>query len=213
MIHEIKQLKTPRGTWRSLPGILIHNEAENNQASPTRGHRELEQEPEEIELRRQQEQLRLQQQQQKQQHREQELQQQQRELELRLQQQQQQEPELRLKMQQQEDELPLRQHERALENERRKAEAEKEQSRLKIELTKGSSRASRSVADEIESVASRRNQERTAVWAEPVAQQSVPRRPLSSNFVIDPPTSVTQDRVDKSFSTYPKKNYLAVPTG
>ena len=106
---------------------------------------DLEQEREEIELHRQQQELRLQQQQ-----REQGLQQ------------QQQEQELRLKMQEQEDELRLRQHERALENERKKAEEEDEERRMKLELTKGSSRASGSVADEIESVGSKRNLERTA---------------------------------------------------
>ena len=115
---------------------------------------ELEQERDEIEIRRQQEELSLQPQQQQQQRREQELQQQQREQEL---QQQQQEQELRIKMQQQEDELRLRQHERALENERKKAEEEEDERRMKLELTKGSSRASGSVADEIESVGSKRN--------------------------------------------------------
>ena len=113
-------------------------------------------------------------------------------------------------MQQQENELRLQQHERALENESKKAEADEEQRHLKFDLTKGSTRASGSVADEIESVGSRRNYERTAGWAESVAQQSVPRPPLSPNFVIDPPTNVTQDRVDKRFSTYPKTN-PAVP--
>ena len=157
---------------------------------------ELEQEREEIELRRQQEELRLQQQQE----------------ELRLQhQQQQQEQELRLKMQQKEDELRFRHHERVLENERKKAEEDEEQRRLKLELTKGSSRASGSVADEIESVGSKRNHEKTAGWAESVAQQSVPRRPLSPNVVIDPPTNVTQDRVDKRSSTYQKTTPLFQP--
>ena len=114
-------------------------------------------------------------------------------------------------MQQQEDELRLRQHERAHENERKKAEADEEQRRLKLELTKGSTRASGSVADEIESVGSRRNHERTAGWAELVAQQAVPRRPLSPNVVIDPPTNVTQDRVDKRFNRYPKTTPLFQP--
>ena len=130
---------------------------------------ELEQEREEIELRRQQEEFRLQQQQQKQ-RRKKELQQQQREQES--QQQQQQEQELRLKMQQQEDELRLRQHERALENDRKKAEEEEEERRMKLELTKGSSRASGSVADEIEKVGSKRNHQRKAGWVESVAQKS-----------------------------------------
>ena len=155
---------------------------------------ELEQEREETELCRQQEELRLQQ---LQQQREQELQQQQRE------------QELRLKIQQQEDELRLWQ--RALENERKKAEEDenqKKQRRLKLELTKGSSRASGSVADDIESVGSKRNHGRTAGWAESVAQQSAPRRPLSPNVVIDPPTKVTQGRNDKRFSTYPKTTPL-----
>ena len=92
-------------------------------------------------------------------------------------------------MQEQEDELRLRQHERALQNERKKAEADEEQRRLKLELTKGSSRASGSVADEIESVGSRRKHEKTAGWLESVSQQSVSRQTLSPNDVIDPATS------------------------
>ena len=152
---------------------------------------ELEQDREEIEVRRQKEELRLQQQQQ--------------------QQQQQQEQELRLKMQQQEDEPRLQQHERTLENERKKAEEEEEERSMNLQLTKGSSRGSGSVADEIESVGSKRNPERTAGWAESVAQQSVPRRPLSPNVVIDPPMNVIKDRADKRFSTYPKTTPLFQP--
>ena len=114
-------------------------------------------------------------------------------------------------MQQQEDELRLRQHERALENKWKKAEADVEQIRLKLELTKGSSGASGSVADEIENVGSRRKHERTAGCAESVAQQSVHRRPLSANVVIDLPTTVIQDKVDKRFSTYPKTTPLFQP--
>ena len=53
--------------------------------------------------------------------------------------------------------MHLRQHERASENERKKAEDDDEQRRLKLELIKGSSRASGSVADEIECVGLRRN--------------------------------------------------------
>ena len=89
-----------------------------------------------------------------------------------------------------------------------KEESRGTRGRLKLELTKGSSSSSGSVADEIESVGSRRNQERTGGWAESVAQQSFPRRPLSPNVVIDPPTNVTQQRVDKRFSTYPKTTPL-----
>ena len=157
---------------------------------------ELEQEREETELCHQLEELRLQQLQQQREHE--------------LQQQQQQEQELRLKIQQ-EDELRLRQHEQALESERKKAEEDEEQKRLKLELTKGSSSASRLVADAIESVGSRRNQDRTAGWAESVAQQSVPRRPLSPHVVIDTPSNVTQNRADKRFSNYPKTTPLFQP--
>ena len=114
-------------------------------------------------------------------------------------------------MQQQEDELRLRQHERALENERKKAKEEEEERRMKLELTKGSSRASGSVAEEIESVGLKRNHERTAEWAESVVQQSVHRRPLTPNVVIDPPANVTKDRADKRFSTYPKTTPLFQP--
>ena len=114
-------------------------------------------------------------------------------------------------MQLQEDELRLRQQEQVLENERNKAEADEEQRRLKLELTKETSRASGSVADELESVGSRQNHEKTAGWAESVAQQYFPRRPLSRNVVIDTPTNVTQDRVDKRFNTYPKNTPLYQP--
>ena len=159
--------------WRSSKRRQIEEmELENLRAKKETEQRlrerqlELEQEREETELRRQQEELRLQQQQQ--QRREQELQQ------------QTQEQELRLKMQQQKDELRLRQHERALENERKKAEEEEEEEEeersMKLELNKGSSRASGSVADEIESVGSKRNREKTAGWVESVAQQSAHRR-------------------------------------
>ena len=82
---------------------------------------------------------------------------------------------------------------------------------MKLEVTKGNSWASGSVADEIESVESERNLERTDGWAESVAQQSVFRRPLSPNIVIDPPTNVKQDRVDKCFTTYPKTTPLFQP--
>ena len=67
------------------------------------------------------------------------------------------------------------------------------------------------MADEIESVGSKRNHKRTAGWVESVAQQSVPQRPLSPNVVIDPPTNVTKDRTDKRFCTYPKTTPLFQP--
>ena len=114
-------------------------------------------------------------------------------------------------MQQQEGEMRLQQHDRALENKRKKAEADEEQRRFNFELTKRRSRASGSVADEIESVGSRKNHETTAGWGESVVHQSVPRRPLSPNVVIDPTKNVTQDRVLKRFSTYPKNIPLLPP--
>ena len=115
------------------------------------------------------------------------------------------------KLQQQEDELRLRQHERDLKNERKKAEAHEEQRRMEIELTKRSSRASGSQADDLERVGSRRNLERTAGLENSVAQHSSPSRPLSLNVVIDPPKNVTQERIDKRFSAYPKTTPLFQP--
>ena len=82
---------------------------------------------------------------------------------------------------------------------------------MKLELTKGSSRASGSVVDEIESVGSKQNHEKTTGWAESVAQQSVPGRPLSPNVAIDLPTNVIKDRFDKRFSTYPKTTPMFQP--
>ena len=114
-------------------------------------------------------------------------------------------------MHQQEDELRLRLHEQAHEIEKRKTEADEEQRRLKRELTKRSSRASGSVAEEIESVGSRLNHDGTVGWAESVAQQSVSRRPLSPNVVMDPHTNFKQDRVDKRFTTYLKTTALFQP--
>ena len=79
----------------------------------------------------------------------------------------------------QQDKLRLRQHERELENERKKAEADEEQRRLEFELTKGSSRASGLQAEDLGSVRSRGKLERTAGWADAMAQQYGPSWPLS----------------------------------
>ena len=148
---------------------------------------QLEKEREEIELRRRQE-----------------------ELCLNLQQQQQ-EQELRLQLQQQEDDLRLRQHERELENERKKAEADEEQRVLKLERTKGSSRASGSEAGDLESVRSRRKPAISQDWLKSVAERSGPSRPLLPSVVVEPPKNVTQDRSDKRFSAYPKTTTLFQP--
>ena len=85
------------------------------------------------------------------------------------------------------------------------------QIRMAIELTNKSWRASGSHVDDVEIVGSRRNLERTAGWANSVAQQSVPNRQLSQNVVIKPPKSVTQDKIDKRFSAYPKTSPLFQP--
>ena len=111
-------------------------------------------------------------------------------------------------LQQQEDEFRLRQHEQELENERKKAEADEEQRVLKLELTKGSSRASGSEAGDFESVGSRRKPAISQDWLKSVAEQSGPSRPLSPNVVVEPPKNVTQDRTDKRFSAYPKTTPL-----
>ena len=97
------------------------------------------------------------------------------------------------------------------ENERRKAEADDEQRLLKLELTKGSSRTSGSVAHKIEGVGSRRNQERTTRLGKKVAQHSAPSRPLFPDCVLDLPTNVAQDIVDKLFTVYPKTKPLFQP--
>ena len=44
-----------------------------------------------------------------------------------------------------------------------------------------------------------------------MAQQTVPRRPQSPNVFIDPPTNISQDRVDKRFTTYAKITPLFQP--
>ena len=170
-----------------------HLELENMRAKREADQRlrerqsQLEKEREEIELRRRQEELRL------------HLQQ------------QQQEQELRLQLQQQEDELRLRQHERVLETERKKAQADKEQRVLKLELTKGSSRASGSEAGDLERVGSRQKPAISQDWLNSVAERSGPSRPLSPNVVVEPPKNVTQDGSDKRFSAYPKTTTLLQP--
>ena len=89
-----------------------------------------------------------------------------------------------------------------------KGELDKQQSHVNLELSEGSSRASGSVADEIQSVGSGRNQERTGGWAESVAQQSGIRRPKypirSPLCIIDPPTNFTKARDGNVFSTSQK---------
>ena len=72
--------------------------------------------------------------------------------------------------------------------------------RIEIELRRGSSRASGSQADDLVSVGSRHNLERTASWENSVAQHSGPSRPLSPNVVIDPLKNVILERGDKSSS-------------
>ena len=67
------------------------------------------------------------------------------------------------------------------------------------------------MAEDIANIGSRRNHKKTARWVQSVAQRSVPRQPLSPNVVIDPPANVTQDRVDKSISTYLKTTPLFQP--
>ena len=172
---------------------IDHIELENMRAKREADHRlrerqsQLEKEREEIELRRRQEELRL------------HLQQ------------QQQEQELRLQLQPQEDELRLRQYERELENERKKAEADEERRVLKLELTKGSSRACGSEAGNLESVGSRRKPPITQDWLKSVAERSGPSRPLSQNVVVKLPKNVTQERSDKRCSAYPKTTTLFQP--
>ena len=169
---------------------IDHIELENMRAKRDADQRlrerqsQLEKEREEIEVRRRKEELRL-----------------------HLQQQQ----ELSLQLQQQEDELRLRLHERELENERKKAEADEEQRVLKLEPTKGSSRASGSEAGDLEKVRSRRKPAISQDWLKSVAERSGPSRPLSPNVVVEPPKNVTQDRSDKRFSTYPKTTTLFQP--
>ena len=57
-----------------------------------------------------------------------------------------------LELRRRQEKLQLRQHEQEPENKRQKAEADEDQKRMKIELTKGSLRASGSQVDVLESV-------------------------------------------------------------
>ena len=82
---------------------------------------------------------------------------------------------------------------------------------MEIEPTKGNSRASGSPVDDLENVGTRRNLERSAGWANSVAQYSGPSRPLSPNVLINAPKNVTQDRKIKRFSAYSKTTPLFQP--
>ena len=61
------------------------------------------------------------------------------------------------KLQLQDEEMSMRRQDRELEREKKKVEAASEQRLLKIEVTKGSSKASGPVADEIENIESGRS--------------------------------------------------------
>ena len=100
---------------------------------------------------------------------------------------------------------------RALENDRKKAEANDEQRHMENELTKGSSRASGSQADDLQSVESRRNLERTIGWTNFVAQQADASRPLSPNVLINPHNNAIRDRSDTRFGAHPKTTPLFQP--
>ena len=101
-------------------------------------------------------------------------------------------------------ELEMRKRERALENERKKAQAKEELRELEMAQKRGSSRASRSVADDIESMGSSKKHEFVDDWTRNLPkQQAPPPQPHTPEVIIDHPQTKTKEGAeDKRLTTF-----------
>ena len=98
----------------------------------------------------------------------------------------------------------MRKRERELENERKKAQAKEELRELEMAQNRGSSRASRSVADDIESMGSSKKHEFVDDWTRNLPkQQTPPPQPHTPEVIIDHPQTKTKEGAeDKRLTTF-----------
>merc|ERR1711894_70100 len=102
-------------------------------------------------------------------------------------------------------ELEMRKRERELENERKKAEAKEELRELEMAQKRGSSRASRSVADDIESMGSSKKHEFVDDWTRNLPkQQTPPPQPHTPEIIIDHPQTKTKEGADLEVLELPR---------
>ena len=95
--------------------------------------------------------------------------------------------ELEREQQRQQQELEMRQRERELEYERKEAEAEEERRQLEIEQKRGSSRASGSIANDVESHGSSKKQGYTKDWIQGLPDPGYTPPALSPKIAVDLP--------------------------
>ena len=111
---------------------------------------------------------------------------------------------MKLQTEREEREMEMRKRERELENERKKAEAKEELRELEMAQKRGSSRASRSVADDIESMGSSKKHEFVDDWTRNLPkQQTPPPQPHTPEVIIDHPQTKTKEGAeDKRLTTF-----------
>ena len=111
--------------------------------------------------------------------------------------------ERRLQAEREEREMEMRKRERELENERKKAEAEEERRQLEIEQKRGSSRASGSVANDMESNGSSKKQGYTKDWIQELPDPNYTPPALSPKIAVDlPKKTFPQVEKDKRLQTF-----------
>ena len=95
--------------------------------------------------------------------------------------------ERKLQEEREEREMELRKRERELELERKKAEAEEERRQLEIEQKRGSSRASGSIANDVESHGSSKKHGYTKDWIQELPDPGYTPPALSPKIAVDLP--------------------------
>ena len=100
-------------------------------------------------------------------------------------------------------ELKKRKHERELENERKKAQDEEERRQLELEQKRGSSRASGSIANDVESHGSSKKHGYTKDWIQELPDPNYTPPALSPKIAVDlPKKTFPQVEKDKRLQTF-----------
>ena len=113
-----------------------------------------------------------------------------------------------MELERQHQELEMRQQERELESERKKAEADEERRQFELEQKRGSSRASGSVANDMESNGSSKKQGYTKDWIQELPDPNYTPPALSPKIAVDLPKKtfpqVEKDKRLQPFFRFPE---------
>ena len=106
-------------------------------------------------------------------------------------------------LERQHQELEMRQRERELESERKKVEADEERRQLELAQKRGSSRASGSIANDVESNGSSKKQGYTKEWIQELPDPNYTPPALSPKIAVDlPKKTFPQVEKDKRLQTF-----------